>query len=293
MPDKLKVVTIATDTENEFLTDYLIPSCAAHNIKLVILKPHSTSAWKGFSSKKTTISRYLQKVANEDELILFTDAYDTLINRDEDYILEVWHKQKKDILFSGETNCWPMGVIGFALYGQHQPSTFPYLNSGGYLGRVSSLLNMIKKYSGAPVTAFPLLKILQSHGHNVYDQYWWSDQFYWTLVYLLEREKIGIDHDGAVFEFLGPIINDMDIKAIVKQEQEYEQVGKIHPLYIKEYARLSVCLAEPSSAAQLHFASKIAKCVFVDMKKNGELPGWLAEKFSQKAEPGYAQVVVV
>lgn len=44
---------------------------------------------------------------NSDEIILFTNGYDTMFLCSGEEILLKYHKTNKKVLFSAEVNCWP------------------------------------------------------------------------------------------------------------------------------------------------------------------------------------------
>ncbi len=289
--NRLKIVTIATEVNNSFISRFLIPSCAKNKLSLTILSP-DTREWKGYSSKTVTMARYLQNV-DENDLLMFTDGYDSLFLKGEDEILAAYEKFDRDLVFSGEYNCWPLGMVGQTLYGDYSSSKFPYLNSGGYIGKAGMLKSLIEKYDTPPVEEFPVLKTLESHGHNFRNEFNWSDQFYWTLIYLLERNSISIDHDGDIFEFYGPEISNVFVPLVNEREKEFAALGCESNLYKSEYQRLEKRLPTRSKASQIHFAGLITKTIFSDMHDSSVLPSWITDNLTSPADREYAEIVPV
>ena len=277
MTSRLRVVTIATDLRNNFLLNFLLPSCISNKIHLTVLQPSRSQAWKGFSSKKIIISSYLERLYSDNEIIFFTDGYDTLILQNQENILDKYYRFDSPVVFSGEYNCWPLGMVGQILYGEYDGARFPYLNGGGYIGRVGDLKHLLNKYNRPPVDKFPLLHSLEKHGHNFEQRFNWSDQFFWTLVYLLEKNVIKLDRDGKLFNFYGPIFPCVDVEYIVEKEKEFKKRGKRSSLYKKEFKRLRDRLSEENDAAQIHFAGAVTKSVFNEMYKSDLLPAWITD----------------
>jgi hypothetical protein len=277
----MKVITIATDLNNPFLTGLLIPSCKTVGLDLVVL--HAEAEGFKFKDKRSVLTQYLSQCDTPDELIVFTDAYDTLFIRGEDFIRDVYAGFQQSIVFSAESNSWPLGAIGMALHEELPARPYPYLNSGAFIGPVGDLRAMLEKYPTPPSDQFPLLRHLQVHGYDPDERFGYSDQYYWTLVRLLEPAKIGLDNRATLFENLGPAVADVTDPNIKIGIKEFYARGKDAASYQRERARLQERLQSPSDAAQLHFASVITKAVAQDLSNERQLPDWLCEL--QRAEP--------
>jgi hypothetical protein len=269
----MKVVTIATDLENIFLKRLLIPSCRRFGLDLVIL--HIARKEFRFRDKRTALTHYLAQCPAPDELILYTDAYDTVFVGDEQQILEAYGGFSQSIVFSAEPNSWPLGTIGFALAEGPPSYPYPYLNSGGFIGLVGDLEKLLAKYPEPPSDQFPLLRHLRAHGYDADQRFGFSDQYYWTLVRLLESEVVGLDNNAALFENFAPAVADVWDPAIRAGIKDFLARGKEAPSYQQERERLELRLSSPSGAAQVHFASIITKAVALDLLNEGRLPGWL------------------
>lgn len=102
-----------------------------------------------------------------DSIIIFTDAYDVLLNGSMSDVVQKYALLKCDILFGAEANCHPYPLIT-EIYpttnvSDQSPSPYPYLNSGMFIGTVEALLRIFNKFT-----------------YNVQT----DDQGYWTRVFL-------------------------------------------------------------------------------------------------------------
>ncbi|MEQ4304959.1 glycosyltransferase domain-containing protein [Plantactinospora sp. B6F1] len=281
----MKVVTVATELENPFLNRLLIPSCRASGLELTILQPQIARPFR-FADKRACLTRYLSEVADRDELIVFTDAYDTLFIRDERYIQQTYAGFSQPVVFSAELNCWPLGVVGLALCPGTPVGRYPYLNSGGIVGPAGELLDLCTKYPEPPSNRFDLLERLRAHGYHTDQLFGSSDQYYWTLVQHLEPDRIGLDNDALIFEYLGPSTPGLSKAEIMREVQEFREQGRSAASYRRDHARLKAQLTTPSSAAQLHFASKTTKAALLDLWEEGEVPDWLRERTEPASAAG-------
>ncbi|WP_433132769.1 glycosyltransferase domain-containing protein [Micromonospora sp. CA-240977] len=271
----MKIVTIASDLEQPFLQRLLIPSCSTLGLDLVIL--HSTRDGFRHSDKRSIITGYLAQHAEADELIVFTDAYDTLFVRGEQHITELYQTFAQPVVFSAEVGSWPLGALGFAILDTPPTHPYPFLNSGGYIGPADVLLDLLTKYPQPPNDRFELLRKLREFGYDTNDRYAFSDQYYWTLVQLLEGGTVALDHTAALFENLGPPVPDVwDLQILLGHYEFYTQDRK-SASYRQERARLEQLLTSPSQAAHIHFSNPMGKAAALDLLDEGKLPDWLRE----------------
>lgn len=285
----MRVLTIATDLENAFLQNVLVRSCATLGLEIVILRPRE---WKSFASKRAVLETYLSSLDAEqlDDLFVFTDAYDAMFIRGAQHILDQYAQLGHPILFSAERNCWPLGPLGFALYGPAPPEPARYLNSGGFIGRGRDILALQRKYPTAPADAFEPLRVLASHGFDL-REFTFSDQYWWTLVHLLERDLVGLDRGRRIFDCAGPSFPCMGWRDIVARTQEAERQGPDSPLRAHEQRRLRRYFQTASPAAHVHFAGTLTKPIVQTMLDAGELPPWVTDVL--RADPADATVSVV
>jgi len=258
---------------NQFLNRLLGPSCAAADLDLVVV--HSTRPAFEFADKRRILADCLSRIASRDELVIFTDAYDTMFLRGQRDIESCYERFAQPLVFSGELNSWPLGVVGIALHPGPPAGRYPYLNTGGFIGPAGDILDLCAKFPEPPSRHFDLLVHLRSHGYHFDEKFSWSDQYHWTLVHLLEPELIGIDHDASLFECYGPPIPDLVYSEVMRDVHEFEERGTAAGSYQRERRCLMERLQTPSTAAQVHFAGSVTKAAMLDLFDNGLLPDWL------------------
>jgi hypothetical protein len=267
----MKVVTIATDLEHPFLRRLLVPSCDAVGLDLVVLQANK----RGFRprDKRAILTDYLARCVAPDDLVMFTDAYDTLFVQGEQYIRKIHESLSHSVIFSAEPNSWPLGNIGLALQKDPPVRPYPYLNSGGFIGLAGDILALCAKYPKPPSDQFPLLRHLRMYDSDTDKTFSFSDQYYWTLVHLLESDTVGLDNGAVLFENFAPAVaNFWDLPRWI---DDFRARGKQAASYRREQARIRARLQSPSGAAQVHFAGPLTKAVVLDMLDEGQLPSWL------------------
>lgn len=279
----VKVVTVATDLANPFLVQLLNPSCAAVDLELVVLNP--TQPVFEFADKRKILAEQLLRVASRDEVVVFTDAYDTLFVRGPQHIEAGYASFAQPVVFSGELNSWPLGAVGVALYRRPPAGRYPYINTGGIIGPAGDISDLCAEYSEPPSDQFELLRHLRSHGYRFDEQFSWSDQYHWTLVSQLEQQMIGIDHDATLFEYFGPQIPDVVFREVMRGVNEFAERGAEASSYQWERKHLLARLETPSGAAQIHFAGSVTKAVALDLLQEGLLPDWLKVAYESGPSP--------
>ncbi|WP_182875041.1 glycosyltransferase domain-containing protein [Microbispora sp. H10670] len=270
----MKIITVATDLTHPFLVRLLNPSCEAVDLELVVLHPEQ-SAYQ-FADKRRMLAEQLLRVAARDELVVVTDAYDALFIRGQRHIEAGYERYDQPVVFSGELNSWPLGPVGMALHPGPPAGRYPYINTGGLIGPAGDIHDLCVKYAKAPTDQFELLVHLQAHGYRYHEQFSWSDQYHWTLVSLLEREMVGIDHDAAMFECFGPVIPDVVYSEVMRDVHDFAERGVESDAYQRERDELLARLEVPSGAAHLHFAGSITKAATLEFLDTEQLPEWLS-----------------
>ncbi|MGX7674334.1 glycosyltransferase domain-containing protein [Plantactinospora sp. DSM 117369] len=271
----MKVVTIASDLDQPFLQRLLIPSCGILGLDLIIL--HSAKEGFRHSDKRSIFTDYLARHAEADELIVFTDAYDTLFIRGEQHINDLYTSFSQPVVFGAEAGSWPLGALGFALLDTPPVYPYPFLNSGGFVGPAGVLLDLYKRYPKPPSERFELLEKLRLFDYDTDQRYAFSDQYYWTLVQLVEGGTVALDHKALLFENLGPRVPDVwDLKILLGHYEFYAQDRKAAS-YREERERLEELLQTPSQAAHIHFSNPMSKAAVLDLLDEGRLPDWLRE----------------
>lgn len=173
----MKIITVISDENNYGFKNYLEPSCIFYDLELVTLY-WTKDKYHSHRIKDLLLINYINKLDN-DEVLLFTDGYDTSFLSSGNEIIEKFSQFGKELVFSAERNCWPAPELQSSYPSNHSP--FRYLNSGAFIGTVGlikALLNMEIKEGG---------------------DYKWSNQYLWTLRYLAESEKIALDYTCEIF----------------------------------------------------------------------------------------------
>lgn len=277
----MQVITIATNVENPFLRQLLIPSCRALDLQLTVLHPRPASFTP--AERRTYLTAALPQVAERDEIVVLTDAYDTLFIRDEEYLLEAYSRLQQRVVFGGDLNSWPLGPVGLALHDEPPVGRFPYLNGGGVIGPVGEILDLYARYPKPPSGRFEVLRRLRAHGYDTDERFGMSDQYHWTLVRLTEPDRVGIDHHGTIFEYYGPHFGGLPREEVLRDVLEFRQFGRKAATYLRDRARLEERLTEPSGAAQLHFAGAVTKAALLDLLAEGLAPQWLTGAAAARA----------
>jgi hypothetical protein len=190
----MQVVTFVTDKSHPHFRDVLVPSCRGNRLDLVVLTPHPATMkleglyryWAGrlgysikfrFLRKYKAMRRYL-KTLPQDELLLFTDAYDAVMLAPPDEIIDKYRSFEKPIVFSAEKSCHPPGNVE-----RFPPSStsLRFLNSGGYMGAAGALLDAYER-----IAANGYVK-----GR--------SDQLAWQQLYLDCPDLISLDYQATMF----------------------------------------------------------------------------------------------
>ena len=121
-----------------------------HSTNHVEIKPKNIihGKWQGSDmqgpgggQKLVDLLNYIRRAQLPDnDVILFTDAFDVFYGRDLNTILGRFLGYKKDIVFSAEKHCWPDPSLRFPPV--HTP--YRYLNSGTFIGRVGEIKKMLE-----------------------------------------------------------------------------------------------------------------------------------------------------
>jgi len=173
----MKVVTVISNRNDPgfFL---LKLSCALQNLDLVVLVCDEDN-YNGHWVKDNLLRNYLKQV-DDNEIILFTDGYDSVMVSAEEEILEKFYAAKTNLIFSADPICYPDKSLA-PLYPEVSGG-FKYLNSGGFIGRAGLIREMLD-------TQVVIEK----------QEFIWSNQYAWTLRYLQNTSKITIDTKCELF----------------------------------------------------------------------------------------------
>lgn len=137
--------TVGTDVSK---TEKLLKSAQKNNIQIINLGENVT--WRGGNISEGTgggqkinlLFNYLEnKYINDEDIILFVDGYDVLINDSEKTIVERFLSFNADILFAAEKVCWPDRSLENK-FNSHTP--YKFLNSGCFIGYKWALRRFIE-----------------------------------------------------------------------------------------------------------------------------------------------------
>ena len=120
------VVTVITENDLEGLANFLKPSCEFNNLDLKVLT--CKGRYAGHRTKDLLLYEYLKEL-DKNELIFFTDAFDTYFIADQKEIISKYHNFNKPVVFSGEIACWPEASLSQSYPKSTADFHFRYLNS--------------------------------------------------------------------------------------------------------------------------------------------------------------------
>jgi hypothetical protein len=133
----MKVVTMAT--HNERMLDILNQSVSDRGMKLEIFG--WGEVWKNYGTKLHLFNQHIQQY-NDNEIILFMDAYDTILLANEDEIITKYNQlnstlsvKKRDLIFSNGSNLmiYPLNKI------------LLQMNSGMFIGRGGKIKELLSR----------------------------------------------------------------------------------------------------------------------------------------------------
>ena len=134
------VVTVCNIAEPGLMR--LHKSVKAHGMRLEVLGMHRL--YFGVADKFVYLLEYL-KNGCDDEFVMFLDAFDTVVVAHEDEIVQKYCEFEAQIVSSAEIPCWPDAhrkVEFVYTIGER----YPFNNSGAYIARVSSLIELLQGY---------------------------------------------------------------------------------------------------------------------------------------------------
>jgi len=174
-------LTVATDKGEAYR---LTESCNIQGINIKLLGDGQNWLGGDMSSPggahKIKLLRQSLESLPENDIVVFSDGYDSfIVNKKgvKEDIIGRYLSFGSDIVFSGEKTCWPDP----SLAGQYETvGDYPYLNSGGFVGSVGGIKNLIDsmgEYSESD-----------------------DDQLLYTQAYLSKKHDITIDVEGYIFQ---------------------------------------------------------------------------------------------
>ena len=135
---KVHAVTCGTDRKR---CQPIMTSARHHGIDLINIGLNVD--WKGTDMtglgggmKINLMKDWLENI-HDDDVVLFTDAYDVFYADNLFTIHERFMDMGHDVIFSGEMICWPKPELASKF--PEAPTRFQYLNSGTYIGKAKEL----------------------------------------------------------------------------------------------------------------------------------------------------------
>lgn len=117
----------------------LIHSCKKHHIELDVLgieKPYPHNGIKFFYMEE-----YLKSL-EEDDIVMYVDAFDVIIVADKEEILRKFLAMDAPFVMAAEMNCAPNSSL--APFFPHSPTPFKFINTGTYIGYVKNIREWIQ-----------------------------------------------------------------------------------------------------------------------------------------------------
>lgn len=176
--DGLVVFTVATHFDRQL--PWLLDGCRRLGITTAVLG--LGKKWTGFGFKIRETYRWLQGGVAPDQVVLFTDAYDTVVVRPGEEILAQFRELDYPLVFSAEKNCYPDPKRATEYPACDSPWRF--LNSGGWIGRADHMLALLESVNAA--------ELPDSH----------DDQAFFTDIYLRRPASILLDTECRIFQTL-------------------------------------------------------------------------------------------
>lgn len=218
----MTIITCISDVENPGYVYGLKASCNYFGLNLMTLVTADNS-WETHRNKDTELHRALLGLPL-DEIVLFTDGYDTFFIGNEKEIIIRYDSARddKNLLITAEKCCFPATFLSDEF--KSIPSEFKYVNSGGIIGNVESFLNALDEIS-----------IIQIEEKSKTDAFPFSNQYLWMLYYIRNKESIALDYQCKLFQALTPnvstfsILRDMEEDIDKRQsyvKKEFEKVNK-------------------------------------------------------------------
>ena len=99
--------------------------------------------WEGFIMKFKLVEKYIKNL-NDDDIIIFVDAFDTVINKNPKIAFEMFKKQNFKVLFSQDMD-FENRIINFINNKIFKNKNHKIINSGLYMGQVFYIKKILKE----------------------------------------------------------------------------------------------------------------------------------------------------
>ncbi|KAM3932213.1 procollagen-lysine,2-oxoglutarate 5-dioxygenase 2 isoform 2-T2 [Leptodactylus fuscus] len=193
--DKLLVLSVATQETDGF--HRFMQSAKHFNYTVKVLG--KGLEWKGGDvansigggQKVRLLKEALESIADQEDLIvLFTDSYDVIFAGGPEELLKKFQQSNHKVVFAAEALVWPDKRLADKYPVVRSGKRF--LNSGGFIGYLSNLKQIVQQWT------------LQDND---------DDQLFYTKIYIdhLQRERINItlDHKSRIFQNLNGAVDEV------------------------------------------------------------------------------------
>jgi len=189
--EKIHVLTVST-IENDMLKR-LIDSGKKYNVNITVLGLEMNNGNLGHNDVKKDKSRkfgmklalpkaYLKNV-DDNDTVIFTDAWDVIYVGSAEEIVRRYKNMNYPIVFGAEKYCWP-DSDRMNEFSETKDTAFPYLNSGGYVGKAGAIKKILENYNDT---------------ENVNDEKRIDDQRFWIDMYMANKDVIKLDTNAEIF----------------------------------------------------------------------------------------------
>lgn len=181
---RLHAVTYASHHGKDDRFCRAVESAIRHHYELVILGWRVP--WLGLSQKLEAAYQYSCSLP-DDDIMLFTDAFDVLYTEEAEKIITIFQERNYSILFSAECGCWPHIMDDppacFKKYPQ-SPTPYRYLNSGAWMGTIKHIRPMLQQ----------IIRLAGNDFRNANDQKLVADMF------ISKQYPIALDYMSEIFQ---------------------------------------------------------------------------------------------
>lgn len=212
------LLTVATRPDKNL--DKYVQMCEQqHGVPLNVLGMHDPrfQRWgNGFGVKIEWLQRACEAIVCRDPeaLFIFTDAFDVMLVRGMEDVYRQYKHFGVKVIYSAELFCHP-DPDRFVEYPIKCGVTYPYLNSGTFMGRASTMLEWMRQ-----------------HPYTIDD----DDQRYHTDLYFQHRDEPGqvvLDTEARLFMCLaGDAYNDLTMRVESGEAEFVNQRTRSTPCFL-------------------------------------------------------------
>ncbi len=190
----MHIITVSTDELNSGPRNshrqpgMLADSCKAfgHHLTVLGVNQGGTLDRPAIQKQKLVWLRDYLRANRQDELILFTDGWDSFIAAESHRIEYTFGQCRCKVLFSAETNLFPAHVATYLPAYPAAMTPWRYLNSGGFMGQADILFDML------------CCDAFSESGLSMFER----DQDAWHHFFLQHPGRITLDYHCQIFQTL-------------------------------------------------------------------------------------------